>query len=248
VPPGAPSGAQSLHLINAGIAISNTVAADAGYVLDTFDGSINNQFTIMFWAKGATDGWNPWVAKNGENSGWQMRRLGWSTDGRPTFTMRGSGGDADPFPSDIFDLSQWHFYAGTYDTATGNRTLYVDGIQENQQTGQTPYTLASGDRLMIGARNAFGGTGNYLIGSLYDVRIYNYALTQSAVAIIGKSKPVFSGPPVISGNSMSLAWPFGTLLQATNLMGPWTTNSSVSPATITIDPAEPQLFFKLSNP
>lgn len=247
VPPGAPSGALSLNLQGAGVAISNTVASDAGYALDTFDGNIKNQFTIAFWAKGAPDSWNPWVSKNGEGSGWQMRRLGWSTDGRPTFTMRGSGGDADPFPSDIFDLSQWHFYAGTFDTATGNRNLYVDGLLENQQTSQTPFTLASGSRLMIGARDN-GGIGSYFNGNLYDVRIYDYALTQSAVAIIGKSKPVFSGPPVISGNSLSLAWPFGTLLQATNLTGPWTTNSSVSPATITIDPAAPQLFFKLSNP
>ncbi len=247
VPPGAPPGALSLNLQGAGVAISNTVATDAGYVLDTFDGNIQNQFTIAFWAKGDLNSWDPWVSKNGEGSGWQMRKLGWAGDGRPAFTMRGSGGDADPYPSDGFNLNQWHYYAGTYDTTTGNRTLYVDGNLENQQTSQTPYTLPASSRLVIGGRDN-GGLGNYYNGNLYDVRIYDYALTQSAVAILGKSTPKFSGSPVISGNSLSLAWPFGTLLQATNLMGPWTTNSTVSPTTITVDPTQPQLFFKLSNP
>ena len=252
VPPGAPSGALSLNLQGAGIAISNTVAADAGYVLDTFDGNVKNQFTIAFWAKGAPNSWDPWVAKNGEGSGWQMRRLGWSGDGRPTFTMRGSGGDADPFPSHIFDLSQWHFYVGTFDTTTGNRNLYVDGLLENQQTGQTPFTLASGSRLMIGARDN-GGIGNYFNGKLYDVRIYDYALTYQQIFAIGPVQPV---PPFTTevtddgfGNKqLQITFPFGTLLQATNLIGPWTTNTTVSPATITTDPATPQLFFKVRNP
>ena len=249
VPPGAPSGAQSLYLINAGVAISNTVASDAGYVVDTFDGNIKNQFTIAFWAKGNPNSWDPWVSKNGEGSGWQMRKLGWSAD-RPTFTMRGSGGDADPYPSDGFDLSQWHYYAGTFDTTTGNRTLYVDTILENQQTSQTPYTVASGSRLMIGARDN-GGIGNYFNGNLYDVRIYDYALTQGAIATLGHFRPTFTSQTTTDGNGhqqLVFTYPYGTLLQATNLTGPWTTNSTVSPTTITIDPTQPQLFFKLSNP
>lgn len=252
VPPGAPSGAQSLYLINTGIAISNTVSTDPGYVVDTFDGNIQNQFTIAFWAKGSPTSWDPWVSKNGEGSGWQMRKLGWASDGRPTFTMRGSGGAADPYPSDGFDLSQWHFYAGTFDTTTGNRNLYVDGLLENQQVSQTPYTLASGSRLMIGARDN-GGIGNYFTGNLYDVRVYNYALTQQQIFAIGPVQPVppFTTAVTVDGNGnqqLQLTFQFGTLLQATNLIGPWTTNTTVSPATIPISTATPQLFFRVRYP
>jgi hypothetical protein len=249
VPPGAPSGALSLNLQGAGVAISNTVPSDAGYVVDAFDGNVQNQFTVAFWAKGNPNSWDPWVSKNGEGSGWQMRKLGWSAD-RPTFTMRGSTGDADPYPTDGFDLSQWHYYAGTYDTGTGLRNLYVDGKLENQQTGQAPYTLASGSRLMIGARDN-GGIGNYYTGNLYDVRIYNYALTQSEVAILGNSKPTFTSEVTTDGSGnkqLVITFPYGTLLEATNLMGSWTTNSTVSPATINIDRAKPQMFFRLRNP
>ena len=243
VPPSAPSGALSLRLVAAGISISNTVPSDAGYVVDTFDGTIGNQFTVAFWAKGNLNSWDPWVSKNGESSGWQMRKLGWSGEGRPTFTMRGSTGDADPFPTDPFDLNQWHYYAGTFDTATGTRNLYVDGKLENQQTGQGPYTLASNSRLMIGARDT-GSIGNYYTGNLYDVRIYNYALTQGQIVTIGGVPPPFTSQVV--GGQLVLTWPAGTLLQATNVLGPWTTNSSVSPATI--DMTLPQQFFRVKVP
>lgn len=243
VPPGAPSGAQSLRLEGAGIIISNTATADAGYVGGTFDENIQNEFTIAFWAKGNLNSWDPWVSKQGESAGWQMRKLGWSGEGRPTFTMRGSGGDADPFPTDPFDLNQWHFYAGTFDTATGLRNLYVDGKLENQQGGQTPYTLASGSHLMLGGRDN-GGLGSYYTGNLYDVRIYNYALTQQDVISVGGVPPPFDAQ--VLGTQLTLTWPVGTLLQATNVLGPWTTNLNASP--VTIDMTEPRQFFRVRIP
>ena len=103
---------------------------------------------------------------------------------------------------------------------------------------------------MLGGRDT-GSYGNYFTGSLYDVRIYNYALPQSQIAIIGNSKPTFTSQINADGNGnqqLVITYPFGTLLEATNLAGPWTTNSTVSPATINIDPTAPQVFFKLSNP
>ena len=245
VPPSAPSGAQSIRLQGAGIVISNTVVSDPGYVVDTFDGNIQNQFTIAFWAKGSLNSWDPWVSKNGENWGWQVRKLGWSGDFLPTFTMRGSGGDADPFPSLASESSQWHYYAGTFDTTTGSRKLYLDGKLINEQTGQTAYTLASSSKLVIGGRqNNNGAFGNYLTGNLYDLRIYNYALTQGEVVNIGGVPPPFTSE-IVAGQ-LVITWPVGTLLQATNVLGPWTTYATVSPATINM--TLPQQFFRVKNP
>jgi hypothetical protein len=244
VPPGAPSGV-SLRLEGVGIIISNTATSDPGYVVGTFDENIQNTFTIAFWAKGSLNSWDPWVSKNGEATGWQMRKLGWSGDFLPTFTMRGAGGDADPFPAVATEATNWHYYAGTFDTTTGNRTLYVDGRQAIQTGGHTPYTLASGSHLVIGGRqNNNGAFGNYFTGNLYDVRIYNYALTQQEVLNVGGLPPPFDSG-VVAGQ-LVLTWPIGTLLEATNVLGPWTTNSTVSPATI--DMTGPQKFFRVRNP
>lgn len=54
--------------------------------------------------------------------------------------------------------------------------------------------------------------------------------------------------PVItpSGSTLQLNWPYGTLLQATNITGPWTTNPASSPASIT--PTLPTMFYKIQLP
>ena len=50
-----------------------------------------------------------------------------------------------------------------------------------------------------------------------------------------------------SGSSLILTWSSGgTLLQATNLPGPWTTNVNTSPYMFT--PTGPQMFFRVQNP
>jgi hypothetical protein len=55
------------------------------------------------------------------------------------------------------------------------------------------------------------------------------------------------GAPVtlqLDPSTLRLSWSQGTLLQATNLTGPWTTNSSPSPFTITPS-SGPQMFYKV---
>jgi hypothetical protein len=47
----------------------------------------------------------------------------------------------------------------------------------------------------------------------------------------------------IGGGQFQLQWSQGTLLEATNLLGPWTTNPAPSPYTVT--PAEPQKFYRV---
>ena len=54
--------------------------------------------------------------------------------------------------------------------------------------------------------------------------------------------------PGAGGGQLVLSWPFGTLLQATNVAGPWTPSAATSPYTNIISITVPDLFFKLSNP
>ncbi len=49
-----------------------------------------------------------------------------------------------------------------------------------------------------------------------------------------------------SGSNFVVTWPFGTLLQATNITGPWTTNSAGSPITVT--PTAPRMFYRTRIP
>jgi hypothetical protein len=49
-----------------------------------------------------------------------------------------------------------------------------------------------------------------------------------------------------SGSNLQVNWMIGTLLQATNLTGPWITNAGPGP--FTISPAAPRLFFQTRVP
>jgi hypothetical protein len=155
------------------------------------------------------------------------------------------------------DGANWHFYAGTYSPATGIRDLYVDGVLAATQTGQGPLNPSPDSHLVIGGQDA--GGDNFLAcftGEIYGVRIYNTALSAGQLYYLLQtpglsSAPSFSGNPVVTtgpnGRQLVLTWSGGTLLQATNVAGPWTTNTGIaSPYTNFI--TGPQMFFRLVSP
>jgi hypothetical protein len=249
-----PAGATGTHSYflggNVALAIQNTsLTLDVGYT-NTFDDTISNRFTVMFWARGYPPGtWGPaFVAKRGEGTaGWQIRRI---NTGNPGFTLRGTAGADDPAGSVAVDTTSWHHYAATWDSITGIRRFYVDGRLSTELTGDTGIVgSASGFYLSLGARDS--GTAGvpeaYFVGALYDVRIYNYAATQSEIGTIGRVPPVPLTGLRTSGNQLVLTWPYGTLVEATNIVGaPWTTVTTVSP--YTNDLTGDRKFFRVRNP
>lgn len=249
VPPIAARGAYSLSFNNAGLVVSNSSSLDANYT-DTYDVAISNSMTVVCWAKGYPGGWNPWVSKYGENSlGWQLRV---NNSLNPTWTVRGTGGNDDMQATITTDDGNWHFYAGTYDVTSGNRNLYVDGFLAATEGANGQYAVSPPSHLMIGGKDSGGNSfGNYFTGEIYGVGIYNTALSDVQVSSLMVSQtPVFNGPAIVStgpnGKQMVLSWNTGTLLQATNLTGPWVPSGATSPYTNTLQGSV--LFFKLSNP
>jgi hypothetical protein len=243
------SGGSSISLTNTGILINNTSTNDAGYE-NTFDVGISNQFSITCWAKGFPGSWNAWVSKFGETSpapagGWQLRQ--YAGNGTSTFTLRGTGsaqaGGDDQQGSINSNDGKWHLYVGTYNPTTKVRSLYVDGTLSVQSTDNGQYTTAPECHLAIGAKDQppgspanYNKTNNftgYFTGEMYDVRIYNVELTINQQAYLYStlaSLPVVNRP-VVSGNNLVLSWTGSALLTATNITGPWTTNTVTSPAT-----------------
>jgi hypothetical protein len=101
---------------------------------------------------------------------------------------------------------------------------------------------------MIGARDAGGANfGSYFTGKIYDVRIYNTPLSQAQIITDGKVPPPFTTDFTSIPGSLVITWPLGTLLEATNLLGPWITSpNNTSPAAIPT--TGPQKFFRVSFP
>jgi len=236
---------------SAAIAISNSFVSEVAYT-NTFDDTVTN-ITVMFWAKGWPGTWNPFVSKYGENGlGWQLRRNGGSS---PCWTVRGMGGVEDMSGSDTMSNDGlWHHYAGTFtfDGTNSTDSLYVDGVLKATQAGILPYAQSGGAYLTIGGRYDPGTStfGNYFVGEMYGVRIFKVALSEAQInsfLTLPPAQPGFTGPPVLNGFNFVLSWTNGTLLQTTNLPGPWTPTPGTSPYTNDVR-TSPRMFYKLSNP
>jgi hypothetical protein len=217
-----------------GVIVSNSATADAGY-LTTFDDAIAYSFSVALWTKGLPNTWNPFISKRGEDGiGWQVRRHG--GDNTETFTIRGAGaGNDDPNGSVNITGGQWHHFAAVWDGIAGTRKCYVDGVLDPSinLTGDTgPMSLAPNHHVGIGVRES-GGAGSFeswFNGKLYDVRIYNYAISASAVTTLVNPN---AGRPTLTvqrwtGNQLRIAWPssfsdFG-LQQSTNPATGWVTS------------------------
>jgi hypothetical protein len=141
----------------------------------------------------------------------------------------------------------WHMIAYTYNGnsgATNNGALYVDGVQQATNTVATP----AGDSLGVW----IGGSPDYGLGRLVDgniahAAVFAKALTASQISALYNAASIVPNVSVNlapSGNGgLTLSWSQGALLQSSNLSGPWTVSSSVSPYTIA--PTNSQMYFKV---
>ena len=237
--PAAYSGGQSLDLSvgNVAVMVTNSSAVELGYV-ETFDNQIANKFSITFWAKGTPAGeWNPWLSKRGEGDwGYQVRRHSNTTPTRPTFTLRGTAGEDDPWAGATVDSDNWHHYAATWDGTAGMRKLYLDGNVILSMSGDYgPMGLPTADHLVLGGRDQ-GGFGNFFQGLLYDVRIYSYALSSQEVGVIVNPPTTFSiavaHQTIPLGETVQLAITLPTGATATAPITVYLTNNS--PGVVTI--------------
>ena len=204
---------QSLDLTagNVGMAVGNSSWVDTGYVT-TFDSDIASAFTVAFWAKGTPGEWGGWVTKGGEGGkGWQIRRMG--SDNVAGFTLRGVDND-DGWGSGInINDGNWHHYVGIWDQASGTRKLYVDGAFShtvNNNPSQV-LSLSQGSHVVFGGMQEDNGTyrgDRWTSCLLFDVRIYKYALSDSAIqSLIPPSTPPTLTIQTWPGNQVRIAWP-----------------------------------------
>ena len=154
---------------------------------------------------------------------------------------------------------KWHFYCATYDLTAGQRALYVDGSLVAYTTGQGAYSPAPSAHLAIGARDQPPGTTTvsnfttaYYTGKIYDVRVYNTAISgaqQAYLAAPPALPPLTISSTVSSPGQMVLSWlNGGKLLQTTNINGPWVTNQAATPPYTVVTTNKPGQFFRVLFP
>ncbi len=230
----------------------DTLSADPNYE-PTFD-NVTNAFSVTLWAEGFPGNWAPWMSKYGEGSdGWQLRQHG--SDSISCFTVRGVSTAGDLEAAVNSNDGKWHYYTGVYDANQGIQAIYVDGVLSARSAVAGAWTPAPYEPMIICGKSNGDGTPTSMAtygeeinnASVYDIRIYNYALGPLQIAQLYSQNTL---PPTLgvtsSGSSLVLNWSRGSLLEATNLLGPWTTNINASPYTVT--PVGPQKFFRVVAP
>ncbi len=183
------------------------------------------------------------IAGRGDGS-W---RLSVNTSGKPGGNHAHTSGDATS-PNSIVNTN-WHLVAYTYSgvpTVSNNGRLYVDGTLVAMNTVGVP--SGSDSAVWIGGSPDYG-TARLLSGSVAHVAIFTNALSPahiSALYALGSDKtPKLGLIPLSSGRGLELMWSGGTLLQATNVGGPWAPNTSSSPSLV--DTTKEQMFFRVEG-
>jgi hypothetical protein len=148
--------------------------------------------------------------------------------------------------------NQWSFLALVV-TPT-NETIYMF----NTSTTNSATAVSSNDVLgfagttMIGC-DPYDTAGRNFNGMIDEVAIYGNALSQGQLSTLytAAQVPIVSGSVVLTnswnGTSLNLTWPGnGMLLQATNVTGPWTTNTGATSPFVVI-PAGPSMFYRIQG-
>jgi hypothetical protein len=143
-----------------------------------------------------------------------------------------------PVPAGDLGSSAWIHLVGTYDGA--NWKLYRNGTLVATQADPVG-ALAVND-----ADWAIGSTGNGwadpFSGSIDEVAIYSTALTANQIKghYNASTLPATLTITRSGTSSVIVTWPYGTLLQADNITGPWTPvpGNPTSPATLSAGSAK----------
>lgn len=154
-------------------------------------GHMNSEtVTVNFWIKVNA------LPANGEafiisNGGWQERfKISLPTHGKPVFTTNHTNGISDMDSGDGNDLKigQWTSVTMVHDGLQDK--IYFDGALK--ATKDVVGTLKATTKPLGLGYNAIDG-GNWLNGSLDNVTIYNYALSDSEIAELYNNDSTFPG-------------------------------------------------------
>ncbi len=138
--------------------------------------------TLTAWVLGPTGGdWRRFVNKGGSYAACQHN------SNAIQMILEGGPGWQTAVPANEASEGKWRFVALTYDPSVGQRIIY--SAYDDQDTFDILHTAAAAQtttalgtlNLIIGGASVTGSYYNYL-GSVDDVRIYNYPLSPSQIA------------------------------------------------------------------
>lgn len=142
--------------------------------------------------------------------------------------------------------NQWSFVALAVQPSQAILYLFTtNGLLTATNTLTHPNQAFAGDGTI--GTDPYSSVGRVFNGTIDEVAIFNYTLTTTQLKQLyangSELLPVELGLQNL-GRDIQLAWPQGTLLQATNLGGPWWPASS-NPSPFIVTPTNLEMFYRV---
>jgi hypothetical protein len=181
---------------------------------------ITAAMTLAAWV------WVDSIADNGRvvTKGGASGSRGWSLNvenyGAWAFQIASSGSANVTVAVTNVILNTWIHVAGVYDPSIPAMRLYTNGVLGGERTDGVPTSQYDAPlNVNIGARSI---SQTFFDGKIDDVRIHTRALTDSDIAALAVTQPVF-GQATVSDGQIHLNWTgSGRLDGAPAVTGPWT--------------------------
>ncbi|MHC4740183.1 MAG: LamG-like jellyroll fold domain-containing protein, partial [Planctomycetota bacterium] len=145
---------------------------------------ITSNVSVMGWMKASYVDWRNFstiIAKGKDPTGWALQKAGKTNAMSFYVAASGMPWDGIKAGTNVFD-GQWHHVAGVYDGS--NAYIYIDGGLDSNSVGCSGSITTNDWDVYIGENSQSldeGTSAREWEGLIDDVRIYNYALTQSEV-------------------------------------------------------------------
>jgi len=249
---GAYDAAVTLGQPSAIVGDSNPSATFAyGGVIVPFTPDLNpyTTFSLEAWVKAdpigsGTD--RPILWSSTTYSGWAYGYiLAINTGDEWSFTTGQKTSGFNTITGGIVPDDAWHHVVGTFDDVTGDKRLFVDGVEVAQTTtatGTFAPNQTTPDNVLAPDQGLGWDPRNYTSfnGGLDELVFYDYALTPAQVAAhyaVGGGGPAPSLSIATSGNQVTVSWSSGTLLESADpISGTWTPVAGAAPPSYSVTP------------
>ena len=141
--------------------------------------------TVSLWVKSMTDNWNQhgWMVEKRDayiiHPNADTKNVSWPICNGGCWNKPGGWRDGEVGPDDITD---WHLYTATFDSATGEWNIYIDGVAASTMTIDTTPIDAEDGPVFIGRDTCCDGRfGNAVID---EVAIFNVALSADEIQMM----------------------------------------------------------------
>ncbi|MDF7808789.1 Ig-like domain-containing protein [Pontiellaceae bacterium B12219] len=187
---------------------NGSVSSDSVSIPAELFSSVSNEITIAMWVNGdaALQPRNDTVFAAQDASGNRLLNIHvpWSSSKVYWDAGDSSGYDRIEKTASEADFEgEWNHWVFTKDAMAGTMDIYLNGVLWHSGTGNTTMMTGTVARACFGS----GVDASYYEGMLDDIRIYNYGLSESAIAALAKKRPIAEEVSVSVNEEESVAIP-----------------------------------------